>query len=1268
MTLTAVLRHLPLILLALLFAGAAVAEDPDHISVVYSVDSVPFQYTDDSGQPNGIIIDYWKLWSEKTGIDVDFVAAPWNETLGMTRDGKVDAHVGLFFNEERDKYLDYGQALTRTDTHAFFHKSIAIPENLQELAAYRVGVLEGDYVEGFLKQQIRPEAVVGIPDYRQIMDQLESGELKVFAADTPTGLFHLAEAGLLAKFHFDRAAPLYQNDWKVASSEGNHEMLEIIDTGMSMITADERKRIERRWVAGTPGKMSDALIIAISSNSVPFSTMGVDAKPSGYLVELWREWARQTDRTVEFRPTKWADTLTGIKTGAADIHSGLFKSEERSAWLAFSKPFFDVETAVFTRHGKDVVLGDLYGEAVGVIKGSFQEGYLKREYPSLEVVASTDIDELLTALLRGQLVAAVAEVPQVNAALGRLGLTGAVHQGAVLFSKPLRAAVLKDDKQLLDLVKQGFKSMPADHEAAIRKRWMPHGLDWDQVMTWVVPVLGGSLLFVVLVVIWNRRLGREIDERKQMEISLADARESAEAATRAKSDFLANMSHEIRTPMNAVIGLTHLALKTGLTPRQQDYLTKIDASAKSLLGIINDILDFSKIEAGKLDMESVPFDLNAEVLENLASVAGFKAGEKGLELVFDFDDRLPYALVGDALRLGQVLINLMNNAVKFTGQGEVILKIQVQEIDADSVTLHFVVKDSGIGMTEEQQGRLFQSFSQADTSTTRQFGGTGLGLAISRKLVNMMGGEIGVESAPGKGSAFFFDVCFGRAKELAVSDLRTEAGSIEAIRVLVADDNPAARETLSHYLKTFGFQVEQAESGQGAIDRLQAVIDAEPFDLLLVDGQMPGMSGVEVVRYLRNNDRLADMPCLLLVSAYDREELLQGTGEVSTERILVKPLSPSSLLDAILVVYGKRAGKRSVAGGTAGLPSQVQGARLLLVEDNEINQQIACEILEAAGVQVTVANNGAEGVAALQQHAEKFDAVLMDIQMPVMDGYQATREIRKDVRFAKLPVLAMTANAMLSDQEDARAAGMNDHIAKPIDVRELFETLGKWIEVPPERRSRPVPEAAQPAEDSQDTLPDLPGINTADGLSRVGGNMKLYRSILLKFSNSQGNVVTEAQQALSLGDRETAQRIAHTLKGVAGNVGAADLQEAARQLESAVKSGQADVATELQQVASELVLVLEGLAGLDKQQPESSAVQVPLDYAAVRPVLEQLHSLLEQDDADAIEVLDTLRAQLAGSELVSAIDSLGDAISDYEFEMALEYLDSLTQQLRASVN
>ena len=770
----------------------------------------------------------------------------------------------------------------------------------------------------------------------------------------------------------------------------------------------------------------------------------------------------------------------------------------------------------------------------------------------------------------------------------------------------------------------------------------------------------------------------DINPQKQAEAELAYAKELAEEAARMKSDFLANMSHEIRTPLNAILGLTHLLQKSDLDKRQHNFVDKIHRSGRHLLGVINDILDFSKIEAGKLELNPQPFALD-DLLNDLIDLTAEKAHQKGLEFIIDIAPDVPYELVGDELRLGQILINYMSNAVKFTEQGDIRLEIRLDETRAEGLLIYFAVHDTGIGLTAEQMSRLFNSFQQADASTTRKYGGTGLGLAISRTLAEMMQGEVGVNSHLGSGSTFWFTALLQPATAEQLSNSLQPSLDLRGTCALVVDDNPKTAEAIAHMLTAMRFVVSIATDSLAALELIRQSMTSTPIQLVFVDDSMPQISGQQMAQQLADM-ALAAPPAVVVLHSGEYTAQLDEHSSTAISAHLAKPVTPSLLFDTAMrlragaegfsseraIVSSGRAsfssergnpGRRHAAGTEETLSTR-QGARLLLVEDNELNQEVACELLTGAGFQVEIADNGQEALDRLQQST--FDLVLMDMQMPVMDGVTATRAIRKNPLWAQLPVVAMTANAMEQDRQQCLAAGMNDFVSKPIEPDQLWQALLRWI---PPRQSpvvnrnagnRKSPSGKASVDNASRTaipLPTLDGLDTELGLRRVMGNQQLYLNLLRKFTSSQHDAVDQIRHALQVHDLALAERLAHTLKGVAGNIGASGLQTQAATLEQAIRE-RIDTSQLLQDLEPALVRLCHQLAQALETNPAEQKENDGIT-TDIHPILDRLAQLLGEDDSEALDVLDEQQSQLRQSS-PERLRQLDEAIRNFEFEQALK--------------
>ena len=769
-------------------------------------------------------------------------------------------------------------------------------------------------------------------------------------------------------------------------------------------------------------------------------------------------------------------------------------------------------------------------------------------------------------------------------------------------------------------------------------------------------------------------IGRRLEVQKELEI----ARKQAVDATHAKSMFLANMSHEIRTPMNAILGMAYLALKTDLNTRQHDYVNKIHEAAKSLLGIINDILDFSKVEAGKLDLEEGRFRIE-DVAGHSLSLLRQRAHEKDIELLFDVtESRLlgeSGALMGDALRLGQVITNLLSNAVKFTHHGYVKLLVAVEESRADALTLRFTVRDTGIGMTQEQIGRLFQEFTQADGSTTRRYGGTGLGLAISKRIVELMGGRIWVESVPAAGSSFIFTARFSLTQPPAPPSAPLPRA--DNMRVLVVDDQPDARLALADLLGALGVGtapsggVDSADDGDTAlvmVDRARE--DGRPYDLLLIDWVMPRVDGAGLLKALQERTGIG-APLPVIVSAYDSEIVHATANTLGARHFLPKPVLPESLRALVKALAGNEIAD-SLSAPPERMDGDLGGLRVLLVEDNPINQQLAVELMESRGVHVDVANNGQQGIDLIHAHPPAhYAVVLMDLQMPVMDGYEATRLLRLDARYVQLPIFAMTAHAMAEERQRCLVLGMNGHVSKPIDPELLYAMLAGFKVAGADARPGPTTALAAGAPDSGEglALPEVPGLNVRAGLRHANGKAALYLQLLQRFALDYSDFAATMEALLAAENWNDAARQAHTLRGLCATLGADQVHPLAAELEQALQQKDIDMARRKLGHAATAVLALS--VALRSHFGSDDTARSPADAAwagdTVPPGkdattagfsdwLPQLRELLQQGDNDARELWKSRQAEIDAQLPFHVAQRVAKALANYEFDAALRLL------------
>lgn len=794
----------------------------------------------------------------------------------------------------------------------------------------------------------------------------------------------------------------------------------------------------------------------------------------------------------------------------------------------------------------------------------------------------------------------------------------------------------------------------------IEKRYITKFRDivWVDIAVSVIRDENGNPLNFVGIVI-------DITQTKKIQSELQKAREDAEAASKAKSEFLANMSHEIRTPMNVILGLGHLALKTTLDPKQRDYITKIYASAQSLLGIINDILDFSKIEAGKLELEHANFNLY-DILQHISNLVYVRAEEKGLEILFQIDPIVPERLVGDPLRISQILTNLVNNAVKFTEKGEIVISVKVKEIKDMDVSLFIYISDTGVGMTEEEIKNLFKPFTQTDTSTTRKYGGTGLGLSIVKRLVDLMGGEVWVESTKGIGSIFHVTLPL---KVYRFEDMKSKILPVELTnkKILVVDDNPTSRLILKEMLESFSFKVDTVSSGLEAIDLLSQKNTVD-YSIIILDYKMPQLDGIETAKRLSMLRSEKNTPnTIIMVTAFGKEELKEKAFDVGIKGFLPKPFLPLDLYNLILQNLKPEDLKddyspiiqKDIKTDTPYL----EGIKVLVVEDHEINQQVAKELLESSGITVDIAINGLDAVNKVK-YGEMYDALLMDIQMPEMDGFEATRIIRNIHSLEALPIIAMTAHAMSEEKEKCISAGMNDFIPKPIKPEDLYSKLTKHIKKGIFLSNKKT--LVDYKSETLDIPKALPGIDMEIGLKRVNHNRKLFIDLIKRFIDENQNTAEIISNAINEKRYNDALIALHKLKGTSGTISATKLFDSIKDFETAIKEekSEEEIMILLKNVVSNIEEVLRLENYLSKPKPPIiPAVPLDADLNLIIQEITTLCSKLENNDLSALQSFENIKYSLSSFASPLILGDIVSRLNKLDFMGAKSLLESLLSSL-----
>ncbi len=1343
----------------------------------------PFDRLRKDGAWEGITADFLKLALGRLGLGHEMITEPsWEEKLRMLRDGELDIMGSMAYSDERAKYLDFAGPYFSSPYVIVTRKAAERISGMADLEGKRLALERGYYITERLPREYPEIDLLLVNKTSEALDAVSDGRASAYIGNRAV-VAYLMELELRSDLKVALSAPMPASKLHFGVRKDMPVLKTLLQRALDSLTTEEIRTIVQRWIPLDESQsLSDIpnldlnraerewladhrnIRIGIDIDWPPVEFVDEAGRHNGITSEYLQIFAHQLGVEMDLPEVlPWNRMQQALKEKRLDMLTLVMKTEDRSAYMNFTKPYLDLPMVIFTQSDTAQVEGldGLMGKKLALVKGYAVSEFIARDYPEVERVLFDNAADALKAVSVGKVDAFIESLTVGTHLLAREGLTNLQVAASSPYTYQLAIGVRKDWPELIPILNKAIDSVPETRRSAIFRRWLSIKYEHQVDYSLVWQVLAGSLLVLLLLGLWIRqtlRSNRALDEsRERLALTLegaqlgawevlfrpsqlpmlfadeifarqhempagpakmpvqrlysyvddedmpqlrskledylsqpmvniqteyrvrgqsrwifchghtfewdergrpkrivgisqdiserVEARQALEQANRFKGEFLANMSHEIRTPMNAIIGLGHLLGQTRLDTKQDDYVHKMQVSAQSLLGIIDDILDFSKIEAGRLSIETIPFELD-DIFENLSILATTRIGDKPIEFLYDLDSEVPGALQGDPYRIGQILTNLVANAIKFTERGSIVVSVTVLERNQQSVTMQFEVKDTGKGIDPGKLESLFEPFTQEDGSTTRRFGGTGLGLSISKQLCTLMGGSISAESRLGKGSVFRLQLPlrYGVPRGMPVPK-----PSLRGMKVLLADDNPMARDVLGEMLKALTFRVKTVSCGEDALATLRQP-DAE-YDLVLLDWRMRGMDGDRAAEIIY--EELGERrPLIILMTAYGRELMDREISDTALDGFLIKPITPSQLFDAIVQAQDSRE-----VGGIAEPVRRDQPARLLrghvlLVEDNEINQMVAKEILQHMGLRVDTVS---DGEAALNQVAKAWpDLVLMDIQMPKMDGYLATKKIRAMSGGEAIPIYAMTANALVGDEEKSLAAGMNGHISKPIDPEQLYGILSRHLTISEET---PVSGSDDDVEKPTHKLPvQLPGIDLEAGLKQIGGNQQFYLKLLGDFLKNHGDCVEHLRSLIASDKLDEARREAHTLKGVGGNIGAFPLEQKAAALESFLKDGAIppeDLFSEFSSVCELLFNSLKSLFSAAEERIDAAPV---IDFQSK---FDELYQALDQGEAVSKTLYGDLKPALAERLSENQLAQVEKLIGDFEFEQAASLLENM---------